>query len=306
MNRHAQLAVLTSLLLLAFSSASAAVPAQKVVFVGDQVTSNWPVTQTNPNWINQGQSGAGSEAVAASFQTAINQHPNVIHIMVGLVDFQGDTGENPPGVPNTTTTNVLSALQTMVQEARAANIQVIFGLEPLGSTTVGAGPTVTNAVVAAYGAQQGIPVISYQNVDTAFVPPNLGQLPTAAFGYAEMTALLENVLPTLGLQLGGGYLQNSGYTGYPYAVLKTNMNNVPIGTGWAFTAVGWFNNNPTLQQQLNTNILGANGTWTSSNPLVMVINQQGGAYALTPGTTTIRYTSLSGVAFSEWVMTVGM
>jgi hypothetical protein len=91
--------------------------------VGDQVTSNWPVTQSNPDWINQGQSGAGSEAVAASFQTAINQHPNVIHIMVGLVDFQADTGENPPGVPNTTTTNVLSALQTMVQEARAANIR---------------------------------------------------------------------------------------------------------------------------------------------------------------------------------------
>jgi uncharacterized protein YjdB len=60
-----------------------------------------------------------------------------------------------------------------------------------------------------------------------------------------------------------------------------------------------------LQQQINTNYLGANGTWTSSNPLVMTIDQQGNAGALTPGTTTIRYTSLSGVAFSEWVMTVG-
>ena len=51
MKRHAQLAVLTSLLLfVASAAATTAPPAQKVVFVGDQVTSLWPLTQTNPNW----------------------------------------------------------------------------------------------------------------------------------------------------------------------------------------------------------------------------------------------------------------
>jgi uncharacterized protein YjdB len=54
----------------------------------------------------------------------------------------------------------------------------------------------------------------------------------------------------------------------------------------------------------NTNVQEATGTWTSSNPVVMNINQQGLAWALSSGTTIIRYTSPTGVAFSEWVMYV--
>jgi hypothetical protein len=292
MNRYAQLAVLTSALLFAFASASAATapPAQKVVFVGDQVTSNWPLSQTNPNWINQGIPGAESGNVAAAFQTAINLHPTVIHIMVGAVDSSfGDMGMEPVlAVPG-----FLGPLQTMVSEARAAKI---LGMEPFSGLPL-------NDIVAAYGAQQGIPVINYQNVETVPTSSTYGyntSLPTA-YGYQQMTALLENVLPTVGLQLGGGYLQNT-YQLTGGAPTFTNVNEA--------TPVGWFNNNPTLQQQINTDLAGANGTWTSSNPLVMTINQQGGAVALTPGTTIIRYTSLpasagaNGVAFSEWVMNV--
>jgi hypothetical protein len=303
MNRYAQLAVLTSALLFAFASASAATapPAQKVVFVGDQVTSNWPLSQTNPNWINQGIPGAESGNVAAAFQTAINLHPTVIHIMVGAVDSSfGDMGMEPVlAVPG-----FLGPLQTMVSEARAAKIQVILGMEPFSGLPL-------NDIVAAYGAQQGIPVINYQNVETVPTSSTYGyntSLPTA-YGYQQMTALLENVLPTVGLQLGGGYLQNT-YQLTGGAPTFTNVNEATPSGYVTFTAVGWFNNNPTLQQQINTNFQGANGTWSSSNPLVMTINQQGGAVALTPGTTIIRYTSLpasagaNGVAFSEWVMNV--
>jgi uncharacterized protein YjdB len=53
---------------------------------------------------------------------------------------------------------------------------------------------------------------------------------------------------------------------------------------------------------LNTTINGSTGTWTSSNPVVMNVNQQGLAWALSSGTTIIRYTSPTGVAFSEWTM----
>jgi uncharacterized protein YjdB len=49
----------------------------------------------------------------------------------------------------------------------------------------------------------------------------------------------------------------------------------------------------------------ATGTWTSSNPEVMNINQQGLAWALSSGTTIIHYTSPGGVSFNEWVMYVG-
>jgi hypothetical protein len=199
----------------------------------------------------------------------------------------------------------LSALQTMVREAKAANIQVIFGLEPTSPAAFGydyAGVAPTNQVVYAYAQQQGIPVISYQKVPVqGGGSMATGDVPTAA-GYQQMTALLENVLPTLGLQMGGGYLQNTVQVGDSVGI--TNQNTVGTGAFVHFSAVGWFNNNPMLQQQINTNLLGATGTWTSSNPLVLPVDQTGYGQALTAGTAIIRYTSLNNVAFSEWIMYV--
>ncbi len=56
---------------------------------------------------------------------------------------------------------------------------------------------------------------------------------------------------------------------------------------------------------INTNMQDATGTWTSSDPTVMYINQQGfGVGESQNGTTIIRYTSPTGVSFVEWVMNV--
>jgi ABC-type sugar transport system substrate-binding protein len=296
-------ALLTSLLLTVAANAATAKAATSptIVFVGDQVTANWPLTQTSPNWINQGQVGAFSATVAASFQTAINLHPNIIHILVGLVDQEHDIGD---AVPAEITPAELTALQTMVQEARAANIQVILGLEPSGPPAFGydcLSPSgvpclsPTNSVVAAYGAQQGIPVISYQNVETQTTG-----VPDAA-GYQQMTTLLESVLATMNLKLGGGYLQNT--TAGLGAAPLTNQNTVSTGIFVQFTPVGWYNDG-SIHSQINTNLQGATGTWTSSNPLVITIDQTGYGQALTAGTTIIRYTTPNGVAFSEWIMYV--
>jgi hypothetical protein len=196
-------------------------------------------------------------------------------------------------------------LQTMVQEAKAANIQVVLGLEPSGPAAFGydcLNPSgvpclsPTNSVVAAYGAQQGIPVISYQNVETQTTG-----VPDAA-GYQQMTTLLESVLATMNLKLGGGYLQNT--TAGLGAAPLTNRNTVSAGIFVQFTPVGWYNDG-SIHSQINPNLQGATGTWTSSNPLVITIDQTGYGQALTVGTTIIRYTSPNGVAFSEWIMYVG-
>jgi hypothetical protein len=231
--------------------------------------------------------------------------PEHLHILVGLVDQEHDIGD---AVPAEITPAELTALQTMVQEARAANIQVILGLEPSGPPAFGydclnpSGVSClspTNAVVAAFGAQQNIPVINYQNVQvgtsdylaTADVP--------TAVGYQQMTTLLKSVLATMNLKLGGGYLQNiaGGLGSNP----SPNQNTVSTGIFLQFTAVGWYNDG-SIHSQINTNLQGATGTWTSSNPLVLTIDQTGYGQALTAGTTIIRYTSLNGVAFSEWIM----
>jgi hypothetical protein len=289
-----------ALLLSAFASATAATPPQKVVFVGDQITANWPLTQTNPNWINQGVSGASSQAVAVSFQAAINQHPNVIHILVGLVDQLGETNVHSIQYPDVIVVSELAALQSMVQQAKAAGIQVVLGLEPLADSNPN-DSNETNAEVAGFGEQQGIPVINYQNVSAT---PNTGKgtLPTAD-GYNEMTTLVESVLGTINLKLGGGYLQNMGYLSYPYAQLRTNENTIFTGSYFEFTAVGWYNDG-SVHSLINPSLQGATGTWTSSNPMVLSIDQGGNVIGLVPGTSIVKYTSPAGVAFSEWIMYV--
>jgi hypothetical protein len=298
--------LLTSLLLTVTANAANALTPKAatsptIVFVGDEVTANWPLTQTNPNWINQGQPGAASGTVAASFQTAINLHPSIIHILVGLVDQQHDIGDAAPAI---ITPDELAALQTMVQEAKAANIQVVLGLEPSSPSAFGydyAGVSPTNAVVAAYGAQQGIPVISYQNVPVQGGGSiATGDVPTAA-GYQQMTTLLESVLATMNLKLGGGYLQNTIRVGD--SILSPNQNTVVTGGFVTFSPVGWYNDG-SVHPLINTNLFGATGTWTSSNPLVLTIDQTGFGQALTAGTTIIRYTSPNGIGFSEWIMYV--
>ena len=53
-----------------------------------------------------------------------------------------------------------------------------------------------------------------------------------------------------------------------------------------------------------SNLNGSVGTWTSSNPAVIDIDQNGVATAFSPGTANVHFTSPSGVVFSEWTMYV--
>ena len=57
-------------------------------------------------------------------------------------------------------------------------------------------------------------------------------------------------------------------------------------------------------QSGNDNFAGSSGTWASSNPLVMYVNQRGLTWSLSPGAANITYTSPAGVKFSEWTMHV--
>jgi hypothetical protein len=287
--------LLSALLFLVPSVANAATTANtKVVFIGDQVTANWPLSQTNPNWINHGNAGASCETIATDYlPAAIALHPNVIHIMVGVADQQNEMGMGATWA----TGDFAGCVQGMVQAVKAANIQVVVGLEPQGGLNGNTGyvsPTTMNTIEYAVAQQQGVTVINYEPAQASLV-------------YQQMTQLLENMLPTLNLPLAGGYLQNVAIDPYSDVESTTpvaNQNTVLPGVGVSFTAVGWFNNNPSTQQQLNTNLYGLNGTWTSSNSLVMTIDPFGNAQALTTGQAIIRYTSLSGVPFTEWVMNV--
>ncbi len=272
-------------------------PAPKVVFIGDWITYNWTSAfAANPNWVNQGTLDffdGNSGGAAARFQAdVVSLHPDIVHIMVGVVD----EAQEDDALMALTTPDLMSNLSTMVQEAKAANIQVVLGMEP---------PAVSpeNAVIAAYGAANNIPVINYGAAQMATDDIYLGDayVPTSA-GYALMTQIAEVGISTLNLTLKGGYLQNTQQAN-GNGPAENNVNTVVPGVTLQFTPMGSYSDG-SVQPMLNSNLQGSNGTWRSSNPLVMYISPTGQAWPLTPGTSTIRYTSLDGVKFSEWIMYV--
>jgi acyl-CoA thioesterase I len=357
MNKHSKLTLATPALILSalvFSIAATAqltpnyvrprgpeeTPAPKVVFIGDQFTYMWGATPpfaANPNWINQGWTsplvsncfmsceGGTSGAALARFQTdVIDLHPAIVHIMVGADDLaMDDDAQQVFGIAP----GFMTSLEEMVNMAKAADIKVILGIESVAWAS--ATPPYAqqlNAIVAAYGAQNNIPVINYgdalcqcvSSVGGGYSPvppgpymmpgPILGLVPNVA-GYALMTEMAEAVINTWGQTPGGGYLQNIELSNHPLNIaapsspLRANVNTVSPGFVLQFTPYGWYNNG-LVEPFINSNYVGSSGTWASSNPLVMYVSQTGVAWALTPGTAAITYTAPSGVKFNEWIMYV--
>jgi hypothetical protein len=144
--------------------------------------------------------------------------------------------------------------------------------------------------------------------------PNYFPLVVSATGYALMTQMAETAIANITLTLKGGWLQNveqynddevgPGNPSQTGTQDATNVNTVEPGAIVQFTPVGSYSDG-SHHLFVNTSFEGSNGTWTSSNPLVMYVNQAGLSWATSPGNAIIRYTSPSGVAFSEWVMTIG-
>jgi len=89
----------------------------------------------------------------------------------------------------------------------------------------------------------------------------------------------------------------------PPAPLQSNVNTVGPGYQLQFTPYGWYSNG-LLEPFVNSTYAGSSGTWASSNPTVMYVNQTGVAWALSPGKANITYTSPTGVNFNLWTMTV--
>jgi acyl-CoA thioesterase I len=309
----------------------------KVVFIGDQFTYAWgtaPSFAANSTWINQGWdspvstycflscSAGTSGGTLARFQAdVIDLHPAIVHIMVGVDDIANDDDETQ--AVGYVYPNFLVNLEGMVSMAKAANIQVILGMESTAWASASPEyPQGINAIVAAFGAQNNIPVINYADALSQFASSTGGgigsaqylgqasaglsfQAPTAA-GYALMTQMAEvAILSTLGQAPGGGYLQNITAPNANTNQSFSNVNSITAGNALQFTPYGWYNNNPLVAPFVNATFAGPTGTWTSSNPLVMYVTQTGFAFALSPGTASITYTSPTGVKFNQWVMNVG-
>ena len=307
------------LALLSSLTAAAATP-PTVVFIGDDATANWSnIFAAHPNWINKGidgltYGGQNSFAVLARFQSdVVSLHPAIVHIMVGAAD--ANTVDD--GVVQFWLAVYENDIKEMVAEAKAANIKVILGTiapEPYGTGVFfGTYFQQVNTFLETYGAANGIPVVNYHDVLCGCIganDPNAGALDPTGFslnpyfgsgldsttlsaaGYAAMTPLVENAIAEEGLTLKSGHIVGAG-----------NVNAITVGEGIAFTAYGLYSDGVT-RPMLNTNFAGMNGTWTSSNPAALYVGINGQTLAIGPGKVSVSFTSLSGVHFSPWIVTV--
>ena len=321
-----KLSILLSCLALTLSAHAQSAP--KVIFFGDGYTAAWPLP-AGSNWINEGVAGFNldgltSYGAAAAFQSdVVSQHPAIVHIMVGANNLSGDESWQYD-IPS-----YIRDIDTMVDQAKAANIKVILGNITPNVGGWGEPITAMNAALAAYGAANDIQVINYYDALCGCVSStgsgpmvvggvyvngllepgpgsnpvfDAGLLPTAA-GYALMTQMAQTAIANLTATLNSGWLQDETLTSPNYFQTYSNVNTVSSGQSLQFTPIGLYSDG-SQQPQLNTSYSGSSGTWSSSNPLVMYVNRSGKASALTPGTAIIKYTSRNGIHFSEWVMYV--
>jgi hypothetical protein len=329
MNKLYSALAMFGMVLFANTTASAATATPKVVFIGDYITANWTSGfAANPNWINQGVNGAayGGPETLPDIDAAIALHPAIIHILMGA-------NVSVDASPNSVANSVIAfatSLDQMVKKAQAANIKVIIGLTP-SAGDIGFGDYDSgffNDIVAAYGTAHNIEVVNYADALCECIssvspktpplsleqmtpipnqsgnnPPVAGLLPSAA-GYALMTTLAQTAIADQYLTLKSGWLSN--VVAPAFDVLPaggTNLSTCAQTCVIQFTPVGVYSDGST-HPLLNTTWNGNNGTWTSSNPLVVAVNQQGLAYALTVGTATIKYTPANGVKINSWVMKI--
>jgi hypothetical protein len=349
MSKHFRIALA---ILCSFVAASAhAANPPKVVFIGDYFTGQWTSFSTGSNWMNianttpgeLGQDSGRSYDWSGKFAASVvSLHPDIVHIMVGAEDTAfADDGTRP-----LIGSLYAQAIESMVQQAKAANIKVILATTPASGPDA-IGVTQINAFVQQYGAANGIPVINYANAlcncvystnqlgngnaqvanvfGNAFPAPvqghfyqmqplmtadNTGPFPMpkiTSAGYALMTQMAQNTIATMsGAQLRSGYLQDMFLfmgVGVNAFSPTANVNIVNPGNTVQFTPYGTYSDGVT-RPMLNSDITGASGTWTSSNPAVMYVTPTGIAYALSAGTAWIYYRSPEGVSFSPWGMTV--
>jgi hypothetical protein len=89
-----------------------------------------------------------------------------------------------------------------------------------------------------------------------------------------MNQLAEAAVATVNLTLKSGWLQDVEISNETVNGSPLNINTVSPPAVVQFTPIGLYSYG-SQHPLLNTTINGSTGTWTSSNPVVMNVNQQG-------------------------------
>jgi hypothetical protein len=315
-----KITLLLSCLALAVSANAQTAP--KVAFVGDQFTYVWQQStsfKANPNWIGAGTSSTcclygTSLSVAAAFPAVLSQHPDYVFLETGESDLvEGNSSATRWGMKFET---AAEGIISVVQAAKNANVKIIIANINDGFT---------DTWLQGFAQNENIPIVNFGDalgkaclyvqgpcpVSWYQSPSNGGpfsiMVPNDA-GFQIVTEMAQAAIATYSLRIQGGYLSDLlTYSGdadpNTYPSVRTNINTVSPGATVQFTPKATWTDGVT-RPMTNVPYGGVLGTWSSSNPKVVGIDQHGFASAYTPGTATIHFTSATGQVFSPWGMTV--
>jgi hypothetical protein len=294
----------------------------EVAFIGGNITYQWQ---------NSGVFGASPQFTFEGYGSKINNEPGpchetnqvlavlqsiiasgkkpVIHLMVGADDAFDTSDSNPVAWQ-------LQSFETcfanVVNTALTAKLKLVVGTNPYALIS---NIDPYNKYIFAYCTAKGIPVIDYQtlltrannNFEGTEYSISSPQPSITNKGYAIMNSLADEVLSAaiLGVTLKAGYLGNEALEmdGQVPTLPQQGVNTVYPGTQMHWYAYGEYSDGYTREIN-NANVLHLYGTWTSSNPEVISIDQYGNAWALAPGTASVHFTTLSGATINEWIMYV--
>jgi hypothetical protein len=291
----------------------------KVAFVGDWLTDGWSSSFPS-NWIDVDNGGT----VASEMAAAIALKPTYIHFMVGSAYVDDDASYNLG------TALLEEDLTTAITKAQAAKIPIFIGIEPIQFIGYMSYPQM-DIEVNAIATQYGVPIVNYNGAfsggTTAYAgtgiqaggtaqgfgwlnaltvaassPGGVSTMTPTAAGYSIMTMMAQTSFATLNVQPKSVYLQatEQGNEDTNNATLS-NINTVDPGNTVQFYPVITYTNGVSGAGLNSTFLTGSNGTWTSSNPSVGAVNQQGQFWAFQQGTTTVKFTLPNGV-WNEWIM----
>jgi hypothetical protein len=312
----------------------ASAQAQQVAFIGDDLTYHWqqtPQFQDHHNWLAYGfevpshpSAGNGTRVAYAQLENilASGQRP-IIHLLVGQADLEGidSGGDQAAFIFAAFATN----MERIISTAQAANLKIIVGTIPYAAH----GDLETlNQWLFLYCNSRKVPVVNYAfalNSGKGFAAsrpgafpapvyynprpdPNVEPLSEPSLTSAGYDLITEMAATQIGLTSGafhmtGGYLQSVTLNALEDPEPTVNGNSLFDAGVVQFTPWGTFSDGKARVLN-NANQFGHVGTWSSSAPNVVLMDQYGVGTACSKGTANVHFTSNLGLIFKEWTMYV--
>jgi Bacterial Ig-like domain (group 2) len=322
---------------LSFVMGASAQTQPQVAFIGDNLTYLWqqqPQFQAHKNWLPYGVNvplrpggieGAGTSAALSQLQKVIatGQKP-IIHLLVGQADEDNidSGGDQAAFLFAAFATN----MEKIITTAQAAKLKIVVGTIPYSAQ---GNLNTLNHWIFLYCNAHNIPVINYafalntgvgsgasgpQNQAPVYYNPfptgnqiSLYEPSLTSAGYDLITDMAQTEIGLTAdtFKLVVGYLNDETMEDLEDPPTAVNNNSVVDGSTIQFTAYGEFSDGSTRIIN-NADQYGHVGTWTSSSPNVVLMDQYGVGTSYSKGSSNIHFVSNSGIAFYEWTMYVGI